>query len=638
MNNIVQTTNNINFQGYRLNKGQKAYIREKASSILQQDIKDIIQLSKHASDNKLHFLDTLTDNYNRFNFYRAPEKAESPQLVNRIFASIKRPKNVHYYISERFSDSFASMARIFEAANNSSKKLNFVKSVSKEVFAGEHDQAKILIPQLLESKYVNKYINNYKKIKPYLVLNKENKDAVKNLDEMFANKSFDAKLYASKFEEQKIKNSYPFEDTKILNKQTFYKSYNKHTNEFLNNLTSKAYISNRAIAEGADKPLLQMLKTLNKQNYKTRIKIIDGFTYDLVNGNETSLKNKLNSLMILFEAADNNKNIAKFINKSFPKVAQNLSIAEMNEIIANVPAKKLNIFSSNVYNIIKQTKGQERIDALNKHIETPFFKTERNKIRDREAAREYTHYELRTSDPLLTKIYLGTKNIFNILRDRLSDKDLSTAIQNAPKTAIPEVKPAIIPEATKIVEQKNVAPVQLSEPKEVANTETKQSARQNNKQLVIDSVLSLIQPKLGTKTLSKQSGMYAQYATKIRLDVLPEIFASIVDTRKVDRAIGKHRINSSNKDALDLYLKINGSNRKFINYMLKKRNVDNSRMFEVKDILNAVNAAEVKIAKEKQLNPNYKARDARAYYNHLFDAKVEQYGKVKRQKALNTNA
>ena len=91
--------------------------------------------------------------------------------------------------------------------------------------------------------------------------------------------------------------------------------------------------------------------------------------------------------------------------------------------------------------------------------------------------------------------------------------------------------------------------------------------------------------------------------------MLPEIFSSIADTRKADRAVGKHRINSSNKDALDLYLLINGSNKKYVNYLLKKRNVDNSRMFEVKDIISMVKKAEAKIAEimtDLQQMKNYK--------------------------------
>ena len=111
------------------------------------------------------------------------------------------------------------------------------------------------------------------------------------------------------------------------------------------------------------------------------------------------------------------------------------------------------------------------------------------------------------------------------------------------------------------------------------------------------------------------------------MSLLPEIFASIADTRKMDRMIGKTRNQSSNKDALTLYSKINGHN-----YMLKKRNVDNSRMFEVRDIIEILEKAESKIADNKRLNLNYRAKDAKAYYNHLFDAKIEQYGKLKRTK------
>ena len=66
--------------------------------------------------------------------------------------------------------------------------------------------------------------------------------------------------------------------------------------------------------------------------------------------------------------------------------------------------------------------------------------------------------------------------------------------------------------------------------------------------------------------------------------------------------------------------------------MLKKRNVDNSRMFEVHDIIAILEKAESKIADNKRLNLNYRAKDAKAYYNHLFDAKIEQYGKLKRTK------
>ena len=73
--------------------------------------------------------------------------------------------------------------------------------------------------------------------------------------------------------------------------------------------------------------------------------------------------------------------------------------------------------------------------------------------------------------------------------------------------------------------------------------------------------------------------------------------------------------------------------------MLKKRNADNTRMFEVKDIIASVRKAEAKIAADKKTNPDYRANDARKYYNHLYEAKLQQYGKIKRPaKQVNTKA
>ena len=67
--------------------------------------------------------------------------------------------------------------------------------------------------------------------------------------------------------------------------------------------------------------------------------------------------------------------------------------------------------------------------------------------------------------------------------------------------------------------------------------------------------------------------------------------------------------------------------------MLKKRNVDGTRMFTINDIIAMLDKAEAKIAANKKANPGYRARDARRYYNHLYEAKIQQYGKLPRTQA-----
>ena len=145
-----------------------------------------------------------------------------------------------------------------------------------------------------------------------------------------------------------------------------------------------------------------------------------------------------------------------------------------------------------------------------------------------------------------------------------------------------------------------------------------------------EEIKNIIHKKLSAKTIERQEKMYEEHATKMKLNLLNEMFESIAETRKIDKLVGKQKSNSSNLDVVKLYNKINGKNRKLINYLLKKRNVDNTRMFEIKEIINILDKAE-KHVKSAELN----TKEEKEYYSHLFDAKVEQYGKVKPYKPIN---
>ena len=142
------------------------------------------------------------------------------------------------------------------------------------------------------------------------------------------------------------------------------------------------------------------------------------------------------------------------------------------------------------------------------------------------------------------------------------------------------------------------------------------------------NVIDLIKQKLHVKTVDKQKDLYTKNATKMRIKLLPEIFASIKETRSADKYAGKKKSLSSNKDAINLYSKINGQNRKLVRYMLLKRNVDGTRMFEVKDIIKFIDKSNSKILKNKSANPEYRSKNAKAYYEHLYQSIVETYGKL----------
>ena len=634
MNTITQISS-VQFQGraaLNLEK-RRAFLQHKASGILNQSYKDIVELSKNASDRNLNFLDALIEHYNQFNYYRKPAEKENSKLVNNIFAMVKNPKDIHYAIVARFENSFENMSRVFASGQNKKKYLQFAKFVNDDIVGLHNESSRNFIPELLESPFVDKYIKNYKDIRPYLVAHKDKPDVIRNLNKMFENNKYDKDLFNVELNEYKIKKEFCYKGTKILNKDVYFDNYNKYSHNLMHTLKKAIGFNDDVLANGADKSLLHALQTANKENVELRRALTRNLAGSFHELDNVVKAKRLNSLTRIFDKMDKDEHAKNFIKNSIGSIPDTINVEDLEDVMNNVSTKKLDIFRKNAWNIIQQTEKDERISELNNNIKNPFYLSEFRRINSDKTI----SYGFGTAPSFFTKIAKSVENGFNILRDKYTPEtskivEKTNVIETvATKSGLEEnanigVKPEIKPEVKTIEPQSSV----------IKNAHKRVDSKMA-KQIVADNVISFVTPKLGEKTLAKQNVLYAKNATKIRLSMLPEIFASIVDTRKVDRAVGKKHSKSANQDVLKLYLKINGANRKFVNYLLKKRNVDNTRMFEVKDIIAILDKAEFKIAQDKNLNSGYRASDARKYYNHLYESKVEQFGKVKPQRKLRTN-
>lgn len=100
---------------------QKRIFQREVSNLLNQDINDIVELTKNSSKKQLSLLSELATNFNRFNFYREPVKKDNPKLVNVIVGKIKKPTKMHSYICNKFSDSLESLNTIIDWAGNNKK-------------------------------------------------------------------------------------------------------------------------------------------------------------------------------------------------------------------------------------------------------------------------------------------------------------------------------------------------------------------------------------------------------------------------------------------------------------------------------------------------------------------------------------
>ena len=607
---------------------QKRMFQREVSNLLNQDINDIVELTKNSSKKQLSLLSELATNFNRFNFYREPVKKDNPKLVNVIVGKIKKPTKMHSYICNKFSDSLESLNTIIDWAGNSKKRLNFVAQLNEDLFKYERPDGNTLIPDLLKSEHADEYMKKYDEIRSYLKLNKDNPNVVSELDKKFARKQFDGQYFNKELNTDKNRAKYPLLDRAIVNGESSLNLLTQENHKLARMMSKVFFPTDEMMKNGAAEDVANILISTNKKNAPLREELLSRFSPTIRSADrEFSFENdkKLTLLSKLYNTIDLDKNAKSFIKKSLPKIDGNIQLDDFVDILENVSTKKLNIFKDNAWNIIFKTSKEERIDALNNNITDAFFETESSRISNRLKI-QYGYIK----KPSITKnLYMKVKNGINILRDLITPTNEASKI----KSTIPQEK-ALPKEAFKPeikIEPETKAVPQIETKTQVVSTSTpaKKTAK---KQIVKDKVVEFVKAKLGEKTFNSQQEEFSKNATKIRMSLLPEIFASIADTRKMDRMIGKTRNQSSNKDALTLYSKINGHNRKFVNYMLKKRNVDNSRMFEVRDIIAILEKAESKIADNKRLNLNYRAKDAKAYYNHLFDAKIEQYGKLKRAK------
>lgn len=601
--NTINNYNNsqVQFQGIfgarRLSYAKRS-VAIRSAHMLSIPEKDVIDIARKTSDKKWNFFNHLANKFNGVNYYRAEAEKENPELVKEIFDLVKNPHLEHFSFVSQYEGSLDNVKRIFKSAKDDKKRLRFAMRINRDIHVNNPKSNPNIIFELLESPNSKEYVNHYDKYKAYLELNSENKDVVQSLDNLVSHNTFNDNIDSVNL--GLLKKAFPYEDTENFNRDIYANNLSNSKGSIIRTFQDISLVDNKMLQNGGDKYLNEIFLSTNPKNLKSRTKLI--WRYN--EGAMMSTPEKVSQLGMLnnvFKKMDNDKHISNFVNHLLQALDSSmLSLEELDAITNKISALKLDIFKKNAMRIIYNSKDGSRVKIFEHELENPFYESHNIRV-NRKIAEKYGFRKRRS---FLSKAITRVQNQFRILEYKLRTINKK-----------PEIKEEIKP------------------------LEDKKAKRAAAKAKVQQNIFDIIGSKLGLKTLEKQREDFGTNATKIRLNLLPEIFASITDTRKADRAVGKYKINSSNKDALDLYLLINGSNRKYINYMLKKRNTDNTRMFEVKDIIASVRKAEAKIAADKKANPDYRANDARKYYNHLFEAKLQQYGKIKRPtKQVNTKA
>ena len=465
---------------------QRRMLQREVSNLLNQDINDIVELTKKSSKKQLSFLQTLANNFNRFNFYRNPAEKDNSKLVNEIFSKIKKPNNLHQSICNKFSDSFESLNTIIDWAGSNKKRLKFVLNLNEDLFKYDRPEGNTLIPDLLKSEHAEEYMKQYDKIKSFLKLNKDNPNAVSELDKKFTPEQFSGQNFNKLLELDQNRAKYSLLDRAVVNGDNCLKLLTPENHKLAKMMSEIFLPTDEMLKNGAAEDIANILISTNKKNAPLREELLSRFSPTIRSADrEFSFENdkKLTLLSKLYNTIDLDKNAKSFVNKSLPKIDGNMQLDDFVEILENVSTKKLNIFKDNAWNIIFKTSKEERIDALNNNITDAFFETESSRISDKLKI-QYGYIK----KPSITKnLYMKVKNGINILRDLITPDEASKVKSTIPQEkALP--KEAFKPEI-KIEPKTQVVP---------NSTPAKKTAK---KQIVKDKVVEFVKTKLGEKNI-----------------------------------------------------------------------------------------------------------------------------------------
>lgn len=666
---------NVQFKGFGLKSiFTNSKTLERASVECKKEIAQILRVSddeimartKGISTNKLQFLSSITHKFHaKYGLDIGKEGTENTDIVFKIFDSVKNPKKEHFSLINGIHGKMSKIKETFEIIGEDKNKLSLADNINQLIHRANYREASPnLMTDMLKSENAELYAKNFSEYKPYLLAHKEDENAVKNLDKMVNAGTYDKNIVERENWFDDIFRHNTLKETGEFNLKSLKQNYTEERGQFLDAFTKYFGCSTDSLKAGNDKDVMAMYKSTTKDNIDLRCRILKTFESNRFdNYHSNHFNQNVADLHELFDRIDSDKHAANYIKKALAKNNMPRRISSLNTLFSRISTKKLDIFYDNAQNIMGQVHGEEKFEVLNREITNPLFLTPEKKAH----IQEMKDIGLHEGFTFGQKIKRVLKNQISKIRYGMSEDKQAKITQEAQNQAeIADIKRrmeeflptasepanssiaepittqiATTPLETKAAEIVKITPVEtVAEP--VSQPVKKKAIRHFNvlkapkapnakKLAVINDVNQIIEKKLGSKTLAEQKRDYAITATKMRMQMLPEIFESIKETRAMERAAGVKKPSVSNKDALSLYSRINGRNKKLVNYMLKKRNADGTRTFKFNEILSTIEQSESKLHKQKFASPKtYKAADGKAYYANLLEAQIQEHGKLQR--------
>jgi predicted small metal-binding protein len=688
LNNKSTTGDSVSFHGLKNilehilptkeNKNAFVHYVDRVSTILDQDEKDVKKLISGKSMKQLDFFDALVQRYNTFNMSKKNGEKEDSKIVNEIFTRIAEPTEEHKNFVTRTKFNVTDMNECFKLLGDDPKKIGSALEIYKSI--GDWNNNKKITKDIISSPMQKEFLEHFEDYKPYLQNNMKNKDVVSSLEALCQ----DGVYNSNKENNRKIIHnclySLSAKDEQELTKR-FLEHYSESGNSIITILTDMVSYGSKDIPSQADKDaLVKIYQTTTPKNKDIRRKYIASYGRRI---DRDALKDdEYTNLATLFERMDKNPKEMKFITnliskgvdidctEFYLKLMDDVNIDRLNDkvsLIAKESKRNLGMVKLTDYFRRKPNREtfKDRVMVNLKRIFSDDYKGETGwydvlrmsrveKPKELDIPRVNKALNIQPAikpEPVAQPIPAPVSKEMNSAKGALTPDErrilnehaggmrivqrlpIAPAVPALPSAPVGDVAPtvSIIPF---VRPAQTVAPAQTTIPATTPTLRQHIKKEPNAKKLVVISdVNNIIKKKLSSAVYEDQANTYANKATKMRLNLLPEIFDSIKETRATERANGTFKKNKSvkNEDALALYRRINGKNRRLVNYMLKVRNQDGTRKYNIREIVDVLNEANRHIMDMKEVAPKgtrITAKDEKEIYAGLLAHEIEKYGKL----------
>ena len=627
------------------------------ADILGVDEKRIQKMAVGKTNRQFAFLNAMTEHYNGKNFKLPQEQRDNPDTVLDLFSRIAKPDKKHIGFIYNTHLSMTNVKECFDKLGDNPEELSKMEEIYHSLrFAGKN-RDKIAM-DIVNSPNAKEYVNNYGQYKDFVNAHIKEENVISVLDSKLAKKAI-----STEDSHKIIKlNEIITLPKELLSAQDLLPKYSKEGNEILSMLQMKIAPSAKTLEKSGTQSYVNIYGSTTSENINFRKNFLENNYVNRITIEEEKQlpAEEIHNIETLFDMADKDPHTMNFLNGMSAAGATLKSAGQYLEIIDKYGAKEL---AKNVKNVAKAARSNyyEPLKEVTEYMDTKpnsvgesvstFFKGLFSK---KQKPVQQTGDIVTLQKPVQTEIKETEQKVEQKIEEKVEQKINNEADERfMPKSTVENKTSEAIDNEPKI-EDKSVitqATVKPAKPKLTPEEYSKKiwadffkkypPKQPTAKQLKITSdIKPILEKKLGSKTLSEQERVYTLNATKQRASMLPEIFESIKETRAVARKANGGKLPygfSQNSDAVDLYTKINGKNKKLVNYMLKVRDESGNRRYTVKDIMNKLNDANKEILKGKKASTKenrFTAKDEKAIYDIMLEEQIAQYGKLPRTKRV----